>query len=619
MAIEMDIETDTDTDTPTYQFGNLPKLPVEVLDQINEYITGGNPHKPYYFGSVDPGLCEVNSLWNRIFTPLLYTHFSYHGNINNIWSIWGFLRTLSERPDLAAQVNELTITTWDIYEPFMPLDMAWDSNFITECSHLFRAEAESSQGGLNAYLTQAGHIRAAYREQMKAWHANAHYMWHQQWVWPLLRSFAIPHTQDTLPDSILTNADRALYNGQMHTGYQGPLSAMAIALCPNLRRLNIDVWNLGQDTWFSRVLGYATGRNPLPLALANNPPMQNLEVIRLAARMVKPIGSPVQRGIAQIADMYKLPALRELTWMNAVTPPVLDPPEPNDGTSSNPRNQANRTFQSLTMNGELYRNQPIPSLLAWMPNLRQLSLEMTGNFRIMPHDPRDGPIHWSWLWRSLYAFKDQLEFLDLYQRPMPLTGDEPFVFETMIKDGKGGKDGKEMVEMPGFCAPLAEFTKLAQLSINPLGLYGFNCEHAQGKKFRAHLPPKLISLGLYTDDDGEWVAEYMPSLATELEGIAIGGSEAEGGTLKAIVVDDPVPGENIPSAKLEAAARRLGMFYSGEARTYLFFAGDETIWGDMNDPVYRKIVLESGGEERQPRKVIPKGMVVHDVKGELTF
>jgi hypothetical protein len=35
--------------------------------------------------------------------------------------------------------------------------------------------------------------------------------------------------------------------------------------------------------------------------------------------------------------------------------------------------------------------------------------------------------------------------------------------------------------------------------------------------------------------------------------------------------------------------------------------------------VYRKIVLESGGEERQPRKVIPKGMVVHDVKGELTF
>jgi hypothetical protein len=602
MALDMEI------DPPTYQFGNLPKLPLEVLDQINEYITGGNPHKPYYFGSVEPALCCVNSLWNRIFTPLLYTQFSYHGNINNVWSLWGFLRTLSERPDLAAQVNELTITTWDIYEPFVPEDMAWESNFISRCSHLFLAEAESSQGGLRAYLTQAGHIRAAYREHMKAWHANAHYMWNQQWIAPLLLAFAMPQMPNTLPDSILTNADRTLYNGQMHTGYQGPLAALTIALCPNLRRLNMDLWDLGQDLWFSRVLGYATGRNPVPPALANHRPMQNLEVVRLAARMIKPIGSPVQRGSADIADFYKLPAIRELTWLNSVMPRLYDPPKPGTETTS--------PIQSLTITGDIRPGPQIPSLLPWMQNLRQLSLKLTGPYMQTIHDPAEGPILWSWLWKQLYALKDQLEFLDLYQRPFPLTGSEPFVFETMVK---GGKDGKEMVEMDGFCPPLAKFTKLVQLNITPLGLYGYNCQHAEGKRFRAHLPPKLISLGLYTDDDGYWVETYIPLLATELENIALGGSEVEGGTLKAIVVDDPKSGENIPSGKLKAAARRLGMFYSGEARTFLFFAGAETIWGDMNDDVYRKIVLESGGEERQPKRVIPKGMVVHDVRGVLRF
>ncbi|KAJ0425216.1 hypothetical protein BJY00DRAFT_308543 [Aspergillus carlsbadensis] len=611
MAVSMDVEP------RTYQFGNLPKLPLEVLDQINEYLTGGNPHKPYYFGSVDSALCEVNSLWNRIFTPLLYAQFSYHGNINNVWSLWGFLRTLSERPDLAAQVNELTITTWDIYEPFVSTDMAWDTEFITEFSHLFRVEAASSQGGLSAYFTQAGHIRAAYRERMKAWHANAHYMWNQQWAAPLLRAFAMPQIPDTLPDSILTHADRALYNGQMHQGHQGPLAALTIALCPNLRRLNYDLWDLGQDSWFSRLVGYATGRNPLPPALANNPPMQNLEVVRLAARMVKPIGAPARRGLSEIADLYKLPAIRELTWMNAVMPRLFDPPQPGGGSSPNPS-----TIQRLTINGDLVRGPQIPSLLPWMQNLRQLSLKMTGDYAHTTHDPSDGPIRWSWLWKQLYFLRDQLEFLDLYQRPFPLTGTEQFVFETRIKggkDGKGGKDAKEMVEMEGFCPPLAEFSKLVQLNITPLGLYGYDCQHAQGKRLRAHLPPKLISLGLYTDDDGKWVDNYMPNLATELENIAIGGSEVEGGTLKAIVIDDPKAGENITSAKLETAARRLGMFYSGEARTFLFYAGTETIWGGMNDPVVRKIVLKSGGEERKPERVIPKGMVVHDVKGTLRF
>jgi hypothetical protein len=118
-----------------YQFGRVPphlQLPQELIDLINEYVTGGRPDRPHYFGSVDPALCLVNKQWNRIFAPLLYTQFQYHGNVNKLHTLWRFLRTLVESPRLAGYVQELWLTTSEILEPFHPADTEEANKFIAQ-------------------------------------------------------------------------------------------------------------------------------------------------------------------------------------------------------------------------------------------------------------------------------------------------------------------------------------------------------------------------------------------------------------------------------------------------------------------------------------------------------
>ncbi|KAL3460582.1 hypothetical protein BJX64DRAFT_290062 [Aspergillus heterothallicus] len=594
-----------DLDAPTHQFGDfLPALPLEICDLINEYIAGGRPDQPYYFGTLNPAVCRVNSYWNRIFTPVLYTHFQFHGNINRVKSLYAFLHTLYMQPNLAAYVTELTLTTWDIYEAFVLKDMAKDSEFISHYSTLFDDEASSSQAGFDGYLTQSGHIRAAYRRHMKAWYANAHFAANHGWLSELMEKVFPPNSGLWATDNPLLDSDRRLNSGAMHRGYQAPLTALVIALCPNLQRLNFDLWNPGQDIWFPRVLDYATGRRRVPEKLRGNNrlPLQKLEVVKLAARQVQPISnaSSIRRGQTHLPEFYRLPALRDLSWFNGTfdESPILPPNLVNgDGPSA---------ITALTLNGDFDRSYQLPALFAWTSNLRQLSLTFTADNASPDHDPTDGPVHWAWLWKQLVRFSDQLEYLDLYQRPFPLDGSEDPIFEDITDDG---------TQLQPFCPPLARFTKLTHLAIPPLGLHGFRCRHAAGTKFRAHCPPSLRSIGLYTEDDGDWVLDTIPQFAAELEGIALGGAPAQGGRLRAIVTD--CVQATVPTALLQAAASRFGMFYSPDARKHCFFAGSETVWGDFNDADIRARGVQMFFEARMPEMVIPTGMTVHDIKGKL--
>ncbi|KAL2871458.1 uncharacterized protein BJX67DRAFT_377227 [Aspergillus lucknowensis] len=620
---------------PPYQFGDQPKrlrLPPEILNLINEYIVGGRPDKPHYFGSVPAYICLVNKLWNRIFTPILYTQFGFHGDINKVWSLWAFLRTISQRPDLAAHVQELTLTTWDIYEPFEPHNMRRAFNFIWRYSDLFqnlgpththlgdhynrnRSAADQAWDWFRQVcLTQAGTIRAKWKSSMKSWHANALYEYHRNWIQRLLPAMELDAPTEDIPlDDIVRSADRKLYGGVMEFGYQTPLVALIIVACPNLARLSFDVWGPGQDPFFERILAYATKRRPAPRATFQGNgngslPMSKLEVLNIAGRHELPLGnSPMRRGWADISEFrnyYALPRVRDLVVLNGfMSAPLPDPP-----TGADAGADAASSIEHLTLYGDWTRAE-LPSLFKYTTNLRQLSLKMHFDHAstLTERGLTDGPARWAWVWKMLYHVKSQLEYLDLYQGQLWFDNDDEPVFDNRTFDDENKPDA----EVQPFCPPLAEFTALRHMNITPLGLHGYKCDHVEGQKFGNHLPPNLQSLGLYVDRD--WIPHYIPCIEAELASIAVTGSRPGEGKLGAIVYERR---GDLPRARMQEVAEGAGMFYSEHAVRYLYYGGINTLWGLMNNPDQRATREDLFRSSDQAR-VTPLGMVLYDNKGRL--
>jgi hypothetical protein len=164
-------------------------------------------------------------------------------------------------------------------------------------------------------------------------------------------------------------------------------------------------------------------------------------------------------------------------------------------------------------------------------------------------------------------------------------------------------------ELEPFCPPLSQFTKVRQLNITPLGLHGYLCTHRDGRKFSNHLPPNVQSVGIYTDA-GDWVKRYFNNgLDEELEGVA---SAARLGA----VVGDSTHAGTIDTQKLRAACGEKGIFYSQDGERYLFYCGTKTSWGDTNDGSPQG-TQQGPISQRDPGRVIPRGMVVHDGRGRL--
>ncbi|KAL2830315.1 hypothetical protein BDW59DRAFT_158644 [Aspergillus cavernicola] len=599
----------------TYQFGNQPNhlmLPMEILHIINEYVAGGRFNKPNepgnFSGKLPPHVCLVNRHWSHIFTPVLYTHFMFHGNVNKLKSLWGFLRTVVQRQELAAHVKELTLTTWDIFADFHPDDMREAFMLIWENTKLFDmfCTPETLKPTRNAatlpemayawfranYLNKSSEtIKHGQRAGIKAWYAKAFYKLHREWMKPLLAQVLDDRTD---------SARRTLRTGQLALGidggrvpYQGPLVALLIAVCPELLRLNCDVWGAGLDPYYERVMRIATGKHPLPAVFRNRHPLSRLEVLRLAGRQppVRGLGTNTHRGEVSLSDVipyWQLPNLKDLTVLNATMYNAIA------------ETKIPSTIQSITLRGE-FSHLHLPSLFALTPNLRHVSLKIATHDSIVDHTSPNGPFRYGWTWRMLYRLKDQLEYLDLHQSPFP---DDLQHIPTTDENGD---------PVVPYCPPLREFTNLRQLNITPMGLYGHQCDHMEGHKFPNHLPPNLISLGIYTDDH-PWTQNYFTMLDTELEGAAKAGTVVNGGSLRAIVVDRD--GGLLPTEKLEAVARLNGMFFDFDGQKYLLFAGKKTRWGHMNTDSDREY-WEDLEDEYEPWRVIPRGMEVSGIKGRL--
>ncbi|KAL4917689.1 hypothetical protein BDW62DRAFT_201481 [Aspergillus aurantiobrunneus] len=591
----------------TYQFGAHSKLlPQELIDTINAYILGGRPDGRHEFGSVPAQLCRVNSHWSRLFTPILYAKYQFNGNLNNIGSLWSFLRTLVQRPGLADLVQELTLTTTETDEPFEPDNAHRIVDFLREYwdehrglrrphplwghGHLHPAHDKEFDEFLELLIDNYK-SRAFGKEMLKGWCGSAFYSHHRKWLDPVLELFT---------DDVSTPAKRALARGYAHNSndspifYQTSLTALVIAFCPNLIRLNFDVWGPGEDALFGQVIGLATGRLPLAQIFQNRRPMGKVEVLQLSGREIHLSGDDAYRNSTNISDhkdYWHLPNLKELMVLNAEMVAPLE-------------NQTPSAVERLTLHGTLLQPN-LFTLLSVTKNLRQLSLIIDADYPDWGIEPRLGPLQYANLWRMIYSLKDQLEYLDLDQEMSHLfPRGSPPVFE--IKDKRGE-------ELAPFCPPLRGFSKLRQLNITPLGLHGYNCAHEEGTKFGNHLPPNLESLGLYAHG-GEWANDYFQPLDQELESIAIAGSRARGGNLRAIVYDKI--GKGPPAQRMDAAAGANGILCEDDKYKYLFFCGIKTTWGSMNHHEVRKHTALK--EIRDPGQVIPQGMTVHGYKGRLS-
>ncbi|KAL4945095.1 hypothetical protein BDV06DRAFT_55445 [Aspergillus oleicola] len=624
-----------------YQFGDQAQhliLPPEILEVINEYIMDGKPNKPNYFGSVPAQLCRVNSTWNRIFTPALYAHYRFQGGINNLSSLYNLLHTLVRRPDLAAMVQELTLTTWDIHEEiqleprslrqtFMLLwrytnvfDGCWAIERLKQTDHDSLANRQAFESFCATCLKSDGSIKKKWKEPLKAAYAVAHDKVHWQWLDPVL---------DLVFGDLAWSAMVGLAGcktretGSLASVAQTPLTALIIALCPDLIRLNCDVWGMGEDPFFERIMSIATGSHPLPpIFRGKYRPMSKAESIQAAGTelVVNPTCPSPSRGRTSISDYknyWNLPRLKSLTILNAeMTRDVKKIPS---------------TIENLTIQGT--NLQPhLTSLLSLTQNLRQLSLFLDVEYSSsLPADDDAhpmGPLQYAQTWMMLSHLKDQLEYLDLYQGAMGLfntTTCTPPFFAT-------DDPSNPSAHLPSFCPPLTEFTKLRQLNIPLLGLYGYSCIHEPGTKFANHLPPALESLGLYAHaEDAPWSGQYFAPLDIELENIAVSacpsspliqnGKLKSNRNLRAIVgaefqhKNKPYPFLQQPAAKMEAAAQKAGIFCTVAGDQHMVFCGLMSGWGFMNCPLLRGSfeVLD----KMDPGRVIPRAMNVYGVRGRL--
>ncbi len=635
-----------------YQLGiKSAGVPQEVLDIINQYVVGGNPNASDFTGKVPAHLCRVNSTWHSTFTPMLYASYRYEGDINRLGSLWCFVRTIVQRKDRASLVRELTFTTRskgthlgkemregafgilrqykDTFQKYCQdypardgdcsipdnMTLAWYSE---ACPPAPETRSWRDVDYANTDYEGADYEYSDYGDEdaeedqdanrlneniLHEWYIFSHYEHHRGWLDPVLELF----TEDKAESAKVMLRQRSEFytylrnNVDSYQDFQMPLMAVIIVLCPHIVRLNMDTWV--QDPFLEEVMAMATGERPL---LQIGRPLADVERIRVGIP-----GSSFASNRASIShymSYWSLPKLKELVVLNAEISADLGSQTPSG-------------IEHLTVQSQTFLQPQLYTLFTLTHNLRCLTLGLQVDHTVRGWHPDaevgevlpDGPHQYLRIWQMIHHLKDTLCFLELYQdrRDIELPPRESLpVFAT----DRGWSDG----ELPHFCPPLGEFTKLRQLNIPVLGLHGHNCKHEEGTKFGNHLPPKLESLGLYADG-GNWMGRHFCALDHELRSIAVACSAAQGGCLRAITCDEPTGTESTITKRMKDTAYANGIMYIPDARNYLFYGGLSTFWACCDNTRFPtdSWMTESSIERKDPGRVIPRGMTVHGYKGRL--
>ncbi|PTU23244.1 hypothetical protein P175DRAFT_0530351 [Aspergillus ochraceoroseus IBT 24754] len=338
-------------------------LPRETCAQIIQDVVGGRPERDAdYFGSVPAAACLVNRHWNMIFTPLLYSRYEFKGNWKLVKSPWCFLRTLVLRPDLAAYITHLTLTTNGI------VDAEYGEDPEQYYEELFKDNHD--------------------------WYLQAMYQ----------AGFVSTH----FPTRALTRAATELLRCELNSNYQKPLTALILAHCPNLKRLRYHACDL--DPFLDTILAYATGDPRIqhghrPFALA----FQKLESLYLGSRCQLSSSGRIVPGrsiqIGECRPYQRLPQLKELVLL-----------ETKFAENFSSMRHSPNNIQQLTLGFTKHPAQ-LDLMLSLSPKLTQLSLFLLGKH------PREGVSFHRELWGMLDKLKDNLEYLDIYQGKFHYTSD----------------------------------------------------------------------------------------------------------------------------------------------------------------------------------------------------
>ncbi|KAL2809648.1 hypothetical protein BJX63DRAFT_435024 [Aspergillus granulosus] len=371
-------------------------------------------------------------------------------------------------------------------------------------------------------------------------------------------------------------------------GYSAPLIAIIYAHCPGLVRTHAHL--AAKDVFHSDIVSWAgygaTGENR-PQAIA----FQKLESLS-----IKPAMSVDERGRPMTAEQvgpseitltncyYRLPKIKEIFMMPArVRIGGLDPYHI----------EYESPIQKLTLEIHKSSRFDYDAFFPMLKNLRQLSL-------ILPRaDSRNhGPVLHHKLWTVLDHLNDRLEYLDIYQGDFITTPGGPILCTTTDSY---------------FCAPFAKFTRLKYLATTPLILNGHQCQHTPGTKLAAHLPPNLISLALYTENNSI-ERDYIFDLSTEETNLV---AEAAATGIQCITLDSDIDGPFPISAMVSEAQRHPRLIFQYNEPDSMLFGGEQAPFADFSRERFRVEACRVKRRRTKIPSIIPKGLEVLGWKGEL--
>ncbi|KAL2859895.1 uncharacterized protein BJX67DRAFT_386531 [Aspergillus lucknowensis] len=564
----------------------IEKLPAEMLCYIVQQLVGtdvmADPYS-YVYPSVPASLCLVNGRWNQILTPLLYCHYKFTAHPNQMKSLWCFLRTVVTRPELARLVRQLTVITTQPYAFYASESQV---EFLKNLRRLY----ESNESWLTTAYTQAGWVEPTINRPFRAElreGAGSDSEGDNESIGPDDTLAALAKL--VLYDFFFTASERpdpspqelARCESFFRRSYHDPLVALLSAHCPDLLRLSTHA--SFEDPFHDDILcwaAYSATDRSCPKALA----FQRLENLSI-------LPSIPYRGVSLLActdillerPYYRLPKLKEFFAMNARV---------KLGWAGPVAVEHNSSIERLTIGAFPRDRFDYDNFFGMMKNLTHLTISLPRDSTVI-----HGPSLHDTVWKSLKRFQDQLEYLDIYQGNFHyLPADDAFPNDDALS----------------FCPPLPKFTKLKYLATTPLLLYGHNCHHGKKRRLKQHLPPHLVSLGLYTENN-DWLKDHITYIDTELTDLVEIASRND---IQSIVVDS-APGGAFPIETIRDGCARWQVKFRANGGNCLFFGGYETAFMDVSRPDFTTDLCQFRLHAKQAAEIIPRGMKIYGFEGKL--
>ncbi|KAL4806266.1 hypothetical protein BDV18DRAFT_160333 [Aspergillus unguis] len=629
------------TDRNDHLFG-VP-MPDEIYERIFEYVGEGTVLKGNYEYCVPKAWRLINRAWEQQVSRFTFESFEYHGHPNLISRLWWILEMVVKRPDRAPMIKWLTLTTQDIHEKFEPQGQDLREIFLFTWKfgdRHFRRPRVPEQRYMStetdddiilylasAYLDVRGLIKNVWRERLRDWYFRAMYRCNCAWLNPAMSGMGFDRGGD---GGLQSRAQKLLQRGKAFEGYQCPLVALLIGLCPNLRGLVLHDWGADMDPWFTRVLGYSVGVHTKDYPKSELP-LERLRKLHVAPHRTKPwIMSPPRTHVCEVnfdnRPYWYLPALQDFAAYQAKCV-----------TSSGPMRLLNDSsittqIERLTLYGPVAHDLDLPMWFRVCPRLKQFTLRLPGDSIGQPSIQEDNGVHFmASLWNMLLPYKDQLEYLDIYQEQLAAATFSKW-YTDHLRNERLRSMGVKPVQGSYICPPLAEFTKLRMVCLNWFLLCGHDCYHTSPFKMRSHLPPNIESLGLYVKQILPYQEYVQGNVEEELARIMdettitkvvvdpwlneLALAPINSHHLKNITPDVAYPLINMPdypTEKLHDWAYRKGISADPKGERYLFYGGRRTYIG-------QSVSGMAGTHNQRPmwsRGVIPFGLEVFGFEGHL--